>query len=838
MTFPPRTAAVAGLLALLCAAAAAQRGDRAGEEQPPLPAGIDVPPAPVLSPQQALAAFRLQPGLRIELVAAEPLVEDPVVAVFDADGRLWVAEMRGYMPDVDGTGEDAPVGAIAVLEDTDGDGAMDRRTVFLDRLVLPRAVLPVPGGALFVEPPDLWFGRDLDGDLRCDERVRVAGGFEAGISNPEHAGNGLLWGLDNWIHLANHPFRYRWNGAGFERAASFGGGQWGLGMDDLGRLWFDYNSDWLRMDRYPGHYGVRHPHQGPAPGLNLQVVRDQSVWPIRVTAGINRGYQPGMLRDGRLARTTACCGPAIYRGTALPGMAGDAFVCEPAANLVRRFVLTEAPGGAPTGANPYREDEFLAAADERFRPVNLSNGPDGALYVVDMYRGVIQHRNFVTTWLRRQIEQRGLERPTGLGRIWRVVADGAAPVRPGRLTAQPTAALVQRLASPQGAVRDLCQQTLVARGDPAAAVPLRALARSGADAIPRLHALWTLAGMAALDRVDVLRALQDDDARVRGAGVRLAEARLRAGADAGLRSLLEHLARHEAAAEVAVQLALTLGEVAAPWALACLADLALRRPDDALLRGAAVSGLHRRELDLLRVLGDRGAGAPHGWLRELARLAVQEPDVDARLLLLDFIAARMDPAAQLALLQGVVAALPKGPRRAAFLQFPVTPPALAAMQRTGDPQVVPLVQEILGAVALVQAEDDASGAAADGPRRAAGARVYAAHCAACHQPDGRGMPGLAPPLRDSEWVLGPADVPIRIVLHGLSGPVQVAGEEWDLEMQPLGHLADGEVAAVLSYVRGSWGHRAPPVSAAEVAAVRTAHAARKGQWSAQELRLR
>jgi mono/diheme cytochrome c family protein len=744
------------------------------------------------------------------------------------------------MPDVDGHGELGETGSIAVLQDTDGDGVMDRRTVFADGLVLPRAVLPLPGGALFIAPPKLWFGRDRDGDLRCDERVEVDAGFDAGLTNPEHAGNSPLWGLDNQVCLANHPFRYRWSASGFRREPTAGGGQWGLSMDDSGRLWFDYNSDWLRMDRYAGQYGIRHPHLGTQPGLNLQVVRDQSTWPVRVTPGINRGYQPAMLREGRLASTTACCAPLVYRGEALAGMQGNVFVCEPAGNLVRRFVLSET-ATAVTAANPYPKAEFLASTDERFRPVNLQNGPDGALYVVDMYRGLIQHRNFVTTWLRQQVIERRLEQPTGLGRIWRIVPEGWTRQPPERLSSLRAGELVQRLRSGNGQVRDQCQQLLVTRGERAAVAPLRALAREAGPALPRLHALWTLHGMDTCEPADLYFALRDGEPLLRAAALRMAEPFLRRGHTA-LGALAAHLAS-DPDPGVRLQLALSLGEVPGEGALDPLVALAASAPDDAVLRAAIASGLYRKELPFLRqlcgsALCEHDGEPARTWLRLLARLVTKEPDAAGRQALFDFAASRMQVWQQVALLQGAVDALQKGEARRGSLQFAATPQALASMQRTGRPELVGLVQEILAAIELRLPATGAAEGALDAAQQAvfaAGAGIYGARCAVCHQPNGRGMQGLAPPLRDSEWVLGPADRPVRIVLQGLSGPLQVGGEKWELEMPAQTGLGDAEVAAVLTFVRNVWGHRAGAVAVDVVAQQRKVHGARKGAWTAAEL---
>ena len=183
------------------------------EDMPPPPAHWKIPPAPVVPPAEVLKSFKTQPGYQLELVASEPAVQSPVQISFDADGRMWVTEMRGYMPNADGTGEEMPVGRISVLEDVDGDGVYEKSTVFLDGLVLPRTVMCLNGGALVAEPPVVWFCRDKDGDLKCDEKTEIAKGY-ASRANPEHSSNGLTWTLDNWVYSANHSERYRlMNGA-------------------------------------------------------------------------------------------------------------------------------------------------------------------------------------------------------------------------------------------------------------------------------------------------------------------------------------------------------------------------------------------------------------------------------------------------------------------------------------------------------------------------------------------------------------------------------------------------------------------------------------------------
>ncbi|HEX2100834.1 MAG TPA: hypothetical protein VHF69_09230, partial [Candidatus Synoicihabitans sp.] len=591
-------------------AALAQQGDRSDEPQQPLPEHLVVPPAPPLSPEEALASFHVARGLRLELVAAEPLVEDPVAITFAPDGSLWVVEMRGYMPNVDGVGEDQPVGVVAVLRDTDGDGRMDQRREFATGLVMPRALAWVDGGLLVAEPPHLWWMRDTDGDDVADTRTEVANDYGS-QGNPEHTANGLLWAMDNWIYNAKHNVRFRYLGQGeWTREQTIARGQWGISQDDHGRLFYNNNSVPLQTDLVPAEYFQRNPAPPPLTSVDRTIgsAGDARLWPIRVTPGVNRGYRT-LDETGRIREVTAACAPVIYRSDALgPEFRNNAFICEPSGNLLKRLLVEPSGNGDLTAFNAYEGEEVLSSTDERFRPVNLAIGPDDALYIVDMYRGIIQHRTFVTTFLRQQIEQRNLERPLGMGRIYRLVADGAAgepaPSAPA-LDRASASELVAALDHVGSWWRDTAQRRLVERRPAEAVEPLRELARRGSP-LGRLHALWTLHGMEALDRKTVLAALEDNDAAVRAAGLRMAEPAVRAGDSAMLQRVTALAA--DASPDVRRQLALTLGEAPADTGWVRL-QLATESADVVGMGEALVSGLSGREVQFARALAERSDGS-------------------------------------------------------------------------------------------------------------------------------------------------------------------------------------------------------------------------------------
>ena len=578
-----------GLIALLLFAAVtslAQNGDKGDTNQPLRVAREKIPPSPPLSPEEALKSFKVAPGFRIELVASEPMIESPIALSFDPDGRIWAIEMRGFMPNADGKGETNIPCRIVILEDTNGDGRMDKRTVFLDNLMMPRALALVQGGALVAEPPKLWFCRDTDGDGKCDEKVAIATDY-GDQKNPEHNANGLVLDRDNWIYSLYHTYRYRFVHGKWTREPDPNRAQWGLAQDDFGRLFYTSNSDQLRGDLVPSQY-----LKGKLPGVKLvgigaKIAADQTVWPGRVNPGVNRGYQPDTLRaDGTLWKFTGACGTSIYRGDLFPPeFYGNAFVCEPAANLVRCDRVYE-KDGVVTATNAYNKKEFLTSTDERFRPVNSYSGPDGALYLVDMYRGILQHRIYLTTYLRKQGEERGLEKPIDRGRIYRVLPENKAPGPRPNLSKASAADLVRTLSHPNGWWRDTAQRLLVERGAASVVPELRNLLRTSDNRLARLHALWTLEGLEQVDVPTLEVALADKDSKIRAAAIRISDSLIKPDKDHPLRPKI-YAATTDPSADVQTQAALSLSQLAPEPAPREILSNLLSRTSFALTRDAA-----------------------------------------------------------------------------------------------------------------------------------------------------------------------------------------------------------------------------------------------------------
>ncbi len=801
-------------------------------------------PAP-LSPEEAVKSFRLPPGFRIELVAAEPMIETPVAISFDDQGRMFVVEMRGYMRDVDGTTEKEPIGRVSLLTDTDGDGRMDRATAFADNMVMPRGVMPVKGGALIAEPPNLFFCRDLDGDGKAETRSIVASDYGTFGGQPEHMANTPTWAMDNRIYSAGYGVSFRAQGDAWQRGPGLGRGQWGLCQDDAGRLFFNYNSDLLRADLLPAAAFSRNPLLRTASSVNFQVMKDQAVFPSHPTPGVNRGYDPKTLReDGTLARATSTCGAVVYRGDAFPAeYRGDAFVPEPSSNLVKRLKLTE-KDGVITAEDAHPGTEFLTSTDERFRPVMMANGPDGALYVVDMYRGMLQHPGFLTHYLLANIKARKLETPVNQGRIWRIVRDDkAAPTK----TTLPAGAAdrVARLSHPNGWVRDTAQRLLVESGDPLTPAPaLRALlADATAPAVTRLHALWTLDGLGAITPADVRAALKDADAQVRAAAVRLASAEL-------LPDLLA--VKDDSAPLVLAHLAIRLSAVNQPAADRTLAELLTRHGKNPLIREAALSGVRGREVALAQAVATvatRANLAETGPVLEALAALVSQAGKGGPFEQMLAVAVTLDDRTNLrdAVLRGLDQTIrdaktkKTSPLKTIWLGSEPAPLAKlrASVKSSGGlTNLTSLSSRLawMGKPGAPAAPKVTALTKAELARFEKGKVVFTTLCAPCHQPHGYGLDGLAPPLVDSDWVLGKPDVTAKIVLNGLGGPIKVGNRTWDLSMPPMGMLSDEDVASVLTYIRREWEHNASPVDAKFVAGVRKQSADHPNSWTADELR--
>ncbi len=465
---------------------------------------VDFTKSPFLTPQQSMSRMQVENGFEVKLVAAEPLVSTPVAMLFDDKARMWVIEMTGYMPDSLGTGEDIPNGKVVILEDKNGDGIYDDRKVFADSLVLPRAICFIDGGLLVAEPTNLWFF-DIKND-KAGKKTLVDDKYTEG-GNVEHQPNGLLRAMDNWIYNAKSDKRYRKQGDKWLIEHTHFRGQWGITQDNYGRLYYNNNSQNLLGDYFSPGFGATNKNQRSVAGFNEKSVANNKVYPIRPTPGVNRGYMKDVLNDSlKLNDFTAAAGPVIYRGNLFgKNYELNAFVPEPSANLIKRDILAE-NGYVTKGDIAYKGKEFLASTDERFRPVTLYNAPDGALYILDMYRGIIQHKTYLTPYLKGQIGKRDLTQPLSAGRIYKVVPKNTSskPV----LIPEQADKLVQLLSDPNGWIRDKAQQKLIDKKLVQAIPALRTAMNQTSNPLLAIHALWTLEGLNELKSTEVLSLLK------------------------------------------------------------------------------------------------------------------------------------------------------------------------------------------------------------------------------------------------------------------------------------------------------------------------------------------
>ncbi|WP_158974052.1 c-type cytochrome [Cellulophaga sp. L1A9] len=521
-----------------------------------------------LSPEESMKTFYLPKGYKVELVASEPMIDEPITIAWDGNGRMYVAEMNTYMQDLDGTGTNRSVSKIKLLIDTDGDGKMDKSTVFIDSLMLPRMILPLENELIVNETYsyDLWSYKDTDGDGVADKKERVYYNENRRGGNLEHQQSGLLWNLDNWVYTTYNPIRFKFKKGKVvvDSLENMPSGQWGLSQDDMGNMY--YSSAGSENPAYgfqqPAAYGDYNPEGRLSEGFI-------EPWPIVGTPDVQGG--PKRLReDGTLNHFTGVAGQEIFRGHKLPPSTyGDLFIPEPVGRLIRRAKV-RVEDGKKVLYNAYDEAEFMASTDLNFRPTQAKTGPDGALYIVDMYRGIIQESNWTKkgSMIRPVIERKGLDKNIGKGRIYRIVHEDITPDKAPELLDKNASELVEYLGHPNGWYRDTAQKLIILKDDQSVIPELKEIALDntsffgnlfGSDkdlGIERVHALWTLEGLGIVDKDLIKAKFTDEDPRVRLTAIRLSETFLKEGAT-DLLTALETLSKDKDI-DVANQVALSL----------------------------------------------------------------------------------------------------------------------------------------------------------------------------------------------------------------------------------------------------------------------------------------
>jgi mono/diheme cytochrome c family protein len=747
----------------------------------------------------------LPAGYRMELVAADPDVISPTLIEFDGNGRMYVGEMISYMMDADASREHDPISRISRWESTRHDGHYDKHTVFVDHLVAPRMILPLQDGVILTsetDSDDIVKWSDTNGDGVADKREVVFTGIgQSGDANIEHQKAGLLWNMDNWIYTTYNPFRIRWTPSGFLREPTGpNGGQWGLASDDDGKPWFvDAGGERGPMNfQFPIHYGAYTPCPSTAgritgvraggppppppnpncpPGMENGFEKDFAVvWPAPGIGDMQGGIPRTRMPAQNLNHFTAATGPAIFRGTALPAdMKGNLLFTEPVGRLIRRAAIDNIEGLTQL-RNVYPNSEFLTSTDQLFRPVNISNAPDGTLYIADMYHGIIQELEWSGpgSYLRAKIEQYQLDKVANRGRIWRLRYDGRPAVQatatnigqpaiaaiaptfdPPHMYSETPAQLVQHFTNPNGWWRDTAQRLLVLKQDKSVVPALEQMTRTsepparpsaasaspaeangeGGQLLARFHALWTLEGLGALDAALVREEMADKNPRMRIQAIRASETLYKAG-DKSFANDYRALTK-DTDTNVAIQ--------------AMLTATLFKLPDAPDLIKAAQGANKAKGIALI---GERLLAPPPATFGGARRNGPLSPDEEKRL------------------------------------------------QQGND--------------------------------------VFGAVCFACHGPDGTGAPMdgapagtlMGPPLAGSPRVQAHRDYIIKVLLKGLQGPVD--GKTYREVMVPMGGT-DEWIAGIASFVRTSFGNNGTMITPEDVARVRSEVASRTTPWTLAEL---
>jgi mono/diheme cytochrome c family protein len=557
----------------------------------------------VKTPADEQKEFILQQGYRMDPVLTDADgIKEPTNIAFDGNGRMFVMEDRGYMLTIDAQHQREPNGLISMHEDTNNDGVYDKHTVFIDKLVFPRFMLPYGPNALLVMETDadeVWKYTDTNGDGKADKKeLFVTGVGQSG--NVEHQQGLLMEAMDNWLYMTVKAFRLRQlpNGTVLRETTGSNGAQWGVSQDNDGKLWFQGGASGVPSYwNYPIVYGNFAP-QNPLEG-------DFTIaWgaPVRIMDA-QQGMKDVRMPDGSLTRVTGSAGSNWVRANRMPAdLQGHYLYNEPVGRMIRRIqpVISE---GVTTLKNYYNGNEFVKSTDPLFRPVNLATAPDGTIYVVDMYRGIIQESTWsapVNTYLRARVDEYGLDRFHSMGRIWRLSYDQLPRDKTmPKMNNESAAQLVTHLNHPNGWWRDTAQQLLVLKQDKSVVPALKKMVTdTKGDVVPRMHALWTLEGLGSLDAALTRSMMADSNPRMRSQAIRASET-LYKGGDKTFAADYAKLAK-DANTDVSIQALLTMN--------------LLKTPDTATVAKAVMDANKAKGIQLVagQILNPAAAGGGRG----------------------------------------------------------------------------------------------------------------------------------------------------------------------------------------------------------------------------------
>ena len=738
-------------------------------------------PYAILTPEEELETFELAPGYVAELVAAEPQIQEPVLTVWDGNGAMYVAEMRSYMQDENGTGtKTLRNGRIKRLVDLDEDGRMDKSAIFVDNLNLPRIILPLDDWIAVRETDtmDVVAYRDTDGDGLADESKmlykRGAYSRNGPKTSAEHQDSGMLWNLDNQIYITYNMERYQFTD-GTWRAEKQPGHwtQWGLTHDDYGKLfWIDNTSPLKSAQFHPKYWKT--------------VRRLAKNLPAGDPVSLGKSYRPAFTKATSICLTgdrggqvnavrgfTSACGQSIYRGNKFPyDSRGAYFFCDPTIHMVRRAFVEYPKGKLMLRKAEPEGMEFLRSSDFNSRFINTAVGPDGCLYVTDMYRGIIQDAPWYNEGNREFARRTGVNKHTQMGRIWRIRHKDHLPfMEKPQMLEETTEELVRHLQNPIGWWRDTAQKLILLREEREKVIPLlEGLFRFTQSPLPRMHALWTLDGMNALSPEIKKEALADRSPILRRSMVQMIEPYLPQAID-----LLLPLEK-ERDPRVAEQLVFTLGTIDNPVAEKMIQSLASNHlTDQGVMLATSVSLWGKRDLP---------------FVKEVKNKKVFEK-------------ISKDQRGEITMAwDRILSSWDRG------MNF----------TKDFDANQKKMIQS--------------------------GEKLYFEHCTSCHGANGKGVqvPGtdqyLAPSLVDSQRVHGDPEKLIPLFFHGIMGPIE--GKNF-----PAGYMAPAKVfgieredrlAELISYIRYAWGKRGNCVEKDLVYQIKRKHQNRTSPWTDEELK--
>ena len=587
----------------------------------------EMPRFPAYEPETVLETFKVKQGYHLELAAHEPLVLDPITMCFDEKGRLFVVEMVDYSERRE---EDPHLGRVRMLEDVDGDGKFDRASVYADNLPWPTALICYDGGVFVGASPDIIWARDNDGDGQADERKPVFTGFGSEVTrlNVQGLFNSFQWGIDNRIHgtsgttggnrikrtddpndkgIVMRRVDFSFDPRKLDMRIENGGGQYGMSFDSQGRKFMCSNSSHAQHSVYAHRYGGANPHYAmpsarvgiAKEGAAAEVFRLSADEPWRVIrtrwriSGVVRGMVEG---GGRVSGYfTGATGVTVQKGNAYgPSFIDNLFVGDAGGNLVHRKIV-ESNGVDLIARRPNDEQtyEFIASTDNWFRPVHFQNGPDGCLYIADMYRETIEHPWSIPPEIKQHLD---LNSGNDRGRIYRIAPDGFK--HPGKvdLSGKSDAELVSLLDHVGGWQRETASRLLFTR-KPSRPVVAKALSRT-TTGLGRVHALHLASALGHLQEDDLKLAFKHADARVREHAIALAES-----FDLG-HELMSF--KSDSSARVRFQLALTMSRIKMPTEYGVIGGLLTRDADDRWIRAAALNAVASEAGSLFALLAEDG----------------------------------------------------------------------------------------------------------------------------------------------------------------------------------------------------------------------------------------